>query len=299
MSLKGKLVFDTANLGDSDSMGAYLRSSDGTLITHTNVGGKDALDVNVANTVTVQATDLDIRDLTAASDSVRLGDGTNLTSVSAAGELQVRDDDANTALSAIQTSVQLLDDVIYTDNGAFTDGSSKGSLIFAVDNANAFQPLKVNASGELLVSAVIDAAGDYAEDSAHSSGDVGLYSLSVREDSLSSSTSASGDYQSFKTDALGRLYTISAGQSAAHGSVSVTTTATDIVGTDLANRRKILVQNASTRAVYLGKDNTVTSTTGIRLDPGAAIELEIAAGVNLHGITASNTADVRYFEIGQ
>lgn len=72
--MKDKLIFDTTNsttIADSDSVGAYVRSSDGTLITHTNVGGNDALDVNISNTsITVTATDLDIRDLDFASDSI-------------------------------------------------------------------------------------------------------------------------------------------------------------------------------------------------------------------------------------
>jgi len=92
--MKDQLIFDTTDAGtiaDSDSVGAYLRASDGTLLTHTDVGGKKALDVRVAEginvevdlsytddsvtahqggTWTIQATDLDIRDLSAAQDSV-------------------------------------------------------------------------------------------------------------------------------------------------------------------------------------------------------------------------------------
>lgn len=62
-----KLVFDTTDantIADSDSVGAYLRSSDGTLITHTTVGGKEALDVRIAEGINVEV------DLDAADDSV-------------------------------------------------------------------------------------------------------------------------------------------------------------------------------------------------------------------------------------
>ncbi len=45
-----------------------------------------------------------------------------------------------------------------------------------------------------------------AEDAAHASGDTGVYVLSVREDTPASSTSTTGDYQSFKTNSLGALY---------------------------------------------------------------------------------------------
>ena len=45
---KGKLIFDPADTGDSDNIGAYLRAgSDGDLISSTLIGGKECLDVNV------------------------------------------------------------------------------------------------------------------------------------------------------------------------------------------------------------------------------------------------------------
>ena len=95
--MKDQLIFDATSagtIGDSDSVGAFVRSSDGTLITHTTNGAKEGLDVNIINDnleVTqgtspwvVSATDLDIRDLSAAQDSVESwlhdGAGTALTS---------------------------------------------------------------------------------------------------------------------------------------------------------------------------------------------------------------------------
>lgn len=45
---KDQLIFDPTEVADSDSVGAYLRSSDGTLLTHTTIGPVEALDVNLA-----------------------------------------------------------------------------------------------------------------------------------------------------------------------------------------------------------------------------------------------------------
>jgi hypothetical protein len=45
---KDQLIFDPTEVADSDSVGAFVRSSDGTLITHTQNGAKEALDVNIA-----------------------------------------------------------------------------------------------------------------------------------------------------------------------------------------------------------------------------------------------------------
>ena len=72
--MKDQLVFDTSDavsIADSDSVGAYVRSDDGTLITHHTVGSDEGLDVYILNpSIEVTATDLDIRDLDSATDSV-------------------------------------------------------------------------------------------------------------------------------------------------------------------------------------------------------------------------------------
>ena len=53
-STKDRLIFDTSDAdGTSDNVGAYIRSADGTQITHTNSGGKDALDVYMVNEIAV------------------------------------------------------------------------------------------------------------------------------------------------------------------------------------------------------------------------------------------------------
>lgn len=85
--MKDHLIFDTTDsttIADSDSVGAYLRSADGTLLTHTDVGGKKALDVRVAEGINVEV------DLDAADDSVsswtKDGAGTAITSTLNSGK---------------------------------------------------------------------------------------------------------------------------------------------------------------------------------------------------------------------
>lgn len=289
---KNRIVFDTTNTADSDSIGSYLRSSDGTLLTHTNNGGKQSLDVNVSNTsIAVTATDLDIRDLSHAQDSVKIGDGTDLMTVTAAGEANV--------IESNLTSLRKLEDAAHVsgDSGIqmlVVRSDAGGSLVSADGD---YSPLQVDSSGRLRTATTITSVpSDKAEDAAHASGDTGTYTLSVRQDTPASSTSADGDYQSFKTDALGRMWMNNASASFAHNATSVASTATDLVATDLANRKRILIQNASTRKVFLG-NSTVTIANGIELSPGAALELDAAAAVDLYGITAAGTADVRIMEL--
>jgi hypothetical protein len=64
-------------------------------------------------TVTIDNANLDVRDLTHVSDSIRLGDGTTLTEVTANKELKVHDEDALVQLTAIAGFVNDLEG--YTD----------------------------------------------------------------------------------------------------------------------------------------------------------------------------------------
>lgn len=239
---KERLVFDTATPDETDNTGAYLRSSDGTLLTHTTDGSKERLDV---------------------SSGAEHDTGT-----------------------------------------AYTLGD-KGSLALAVDPSGDYAPLKVNADGELLVDVQVNSGADKAEDAAHVSGDIGSYVLSVREDVLATSTSASGDYQSFKTDSKGALWAhisdsvLPSGTSWKVTQNTVDTTAELIVATDLTARRKILIQNASAggKTLYIGDTNGVTAADGLRISAGGAAELELAAGVAIYAIGSAVGVDVRIAEI--
>lgn len=158
-----KLVFDATDadsIAASANVGAYLRSADGTLLTHTDVGGKKALDVRVAeginvevdlsaaddsvaswtndgagnpitsttgfldvyvqngagaaavniqdggNSITVDAVDLDIRDLTHVSDSVKVGDGTDFLAVNADGSINITDNGGSITVDGTVTALQ-------------------------------------------------------------------------------------------------------------------------------------------------------------------------------------------------
>lgn len=233
MISKNKLLLDVTNLADSDNVGAYLRDASGNLLTSTDVSGKRSLDVNVT---ALTATDIDIRDLTHVSDSIKIGDGTDFLAINA-------------------------------------DGSINANVDVSVSNGF-----------------------EKAEDAAHADGDIGAYMLSVRQNVPASSTSADGDYQSLKTDALGRMWVNNAPQSASFAAISVTSSATDLVATDLVNRKKIVIQNVSNREVFVGSANTVTASNGLKLPPGSSAEFEAGPSINFHAITASGTADVRIME---
>lgn len=240
---KDQLVLDTAALAESDNVGAYLRSSDGTLLTHTTVSGKQALDVNVANIVTVSATALDVRALAFATDKVDASGSTvelGATSLAALESITVQN---GAGVAAV--NIQDGGNSITVDATAF----DIRALAFATD--------KVDASGSIVA---LDAPTLAA---------------------LESITAVIGG-----------------GVTASFSAVLVDNTAggTDLVPTDLANRKKILIQNVSSKAIYVGNSG-VTTATGIKVAAGASAEFEAGPAINLFAITAAGAADVRIMEI--
>lgn len=78
----------------------------------------------------------------------------------------------------------------------------------AVDSNGDYKPLEVDANGNLLVAGTlsVDFSFDYAEDSAHTTGDIGAFTLAVRRDVRTSGVSADGDYASFNVNANGEMW---------------------------------------------------------------------------------------------
>lgn len=254
--MKDHLIFDTtdaASIADSDSVGAFVRASDGTLITKTTVGGKDGLDVNVINTsIAVTATDLDIRNLDYSQDNVAI------------------------------------------------KGATGNQLV-------------VNADGSLNVNADISVVNgsDKAEDSAHVSGDIGTYVLAVRQDTLASSTSADGDYASFKVDSVGALYVnVSSGNItvndaalantailSASNTLDVANTAETIKASALANRKYLWVYNNDNTKIFVGASG-VTAANGFPVSPGSYLELRAGPAVSPYFIgQTGKTPEIRTLEL--
>jgi len=90
--------------------------------------------------------------------------------------------------------------------------------------------LQLDSSGRLLVSVAV-AAGLYAEDTPHVSGDLGVEMLTRRADTPSSSAGADGDYATLNTDGDGYLYAIDKAYDAPTGANK------NLPVTDLAARR--------------------------------------------------------------
>ena len=255
---KDQLVLDTAALSESDNVGAYLRSADGTLLTHTDVGGKKSLDVNVANAVDLSAATLAaLESITATvSGTVEIG-ATSLAAlenITVSGTVEI----GATSLAALENITVSATALDIRALAFATDKVDVGGSVIALDSATlaALESITATVSGTV---------------------EIGATSLAALETITA---------------------VIGGGATAAFSAVSVDATVggVDLVPTDLASRKKILIQNVSSKAIYVGNSG-VTVATGIKVAAGASAEFDAGPAINLYAITASGAADVRIMEI--
>jgi len=94
------------------------------------------------------------------------------------------------------------------DKGQFILGVRHDADTSMVSHDGDYAPLQLDANGNLKVIADLDVDFDYvyAEDAPSADGNLGAYVLTVRQDVPASTTNLDGDFQSFKTDSVGRLW---------------------------------------------------------------------------------------------
>lgn len=277
-----KLVFDTtdaASIAASANVGAYLRSSDGTLLTHTDVGGKKALDVRIAEginvevdldagddsvaawlsdgagnavgstggaihisdaggSITVDATDLDIRNLSAAQDNVAISDGTDTLGVNADGSINITDNGGSLTVDASQLDI---DDLNATDDAvqAWTFDGTGNAIGSTAGALNAY----ITGSGPLTIN------------------DAALANTAIQADDE-----------------------------------DVTTTSAALLTTNLSNRKYIYLYNNGNKTVYIGGSGVAT-TDGFPVFPGSMLEMRAGAAVSIHAVSEAGTQDIRALQI--
>lgn len=312
-----KLVFDATDADTraaSSNVGAYLRASDGTLLTHTDVGGKKALDVRVAEginvevdldaaddsvaawlsdgagnaisstggalhisdaggSLTVDATDLDIRDLTHASDSVKVGDGTDFLAVNNDGSI-------NAVVSATNLDIR---DLAFATDKVDVSGSSV-SITGDVNVTQGTSPWVVSATD--LDIRDLSAAQDSVEAWAHDGTGNAITSTAGALDVNIASGSLTINDAALANTAIKAV------------AETVTGTAAQVVdGADeLASRKYLFLYNNGSKEVYVGESG-VTTASGFPLPPGSTMEARIGAAVDVYMISASGSQNVRTLQL--
>lgn len=276
---KYKIVYDPT-IANGDSIASYLIDAAGIALTSTLVGGAQSLDVNVTQSALPAG---------AATEATLALVATEATLASVLSELQLIDNVDGAPWSAGSTGIMGL--AVRAD----ADGPLTG-----VDDGD-FSPLQVDANGFLKVAATFNAAGDYAEDSAASSGDVGLFSLAVRRDAGGSQVGANGDYAEFQVGGTGELRTMAVDNTAVLQSqvtLALAGVAQKCPATPLANRKKIWVQNISDKPMFFGAATVTASgaTRGYEIDNGGSEMFDLGHSVDLWGVCGTNAKNLVVLE---
>lgn len=261
-----RLLFDPADPSSGPNVGSYLRAgTDGDLLSSTNIGGKEALDVNVVEGINVEV------DLSSLDDSVAIADASgNYLAINLDGSI-------NASVSATDFDIRDLTHV--TDSIKVGDGTDF---------------LAINADGSINANSVI--TGTSADDDIDTGNPIKVGSRAYDAVSGLLAVSDSGDRADLLSDLYRRIFINDAPNiSVASAAVSVASTATSL-GTPIDGRMRALVQNNSDKPIYVGPAG-VTTSTGLKVDKGATLALEIGQGVALFAVTASGTADTRVFQL--
>lgn len=211
------------------------------------------------------------------------------------GELYVHDqdalvqlNDANDSLDAIEASVAGID--------------SNVSLIYAEQLDQGITLDSILADTATIDSQTLSIANTLtalskAEDAVHSTGDTGIQALAVRKDAQGSNAGTDGDYTSLQTWSEGSLKVVNvANSSVSSVAVSVDTTVGGVaLGTPLANRKKVIIENLGGQAIYVGPSG-VTAASGLRLSANSVLELDVGPACALFAITSAASSDVRIFQ---
>lgn len=250
-------ISDGADSLDINADGSINITDNGSSLTIDDGGSS----ITVDGSVTVSATDLDIRDLTHVSDSVSIGDGTDLLGVYNVGD----------AISA-----------------------ATGLVMFAEDQSGNADTLLLDANQKLLVNAEVN--GNVADDAADSGNPLKVGSRAV--DGLLAAISASNDRADLLSDMYRRIWVNNAPNIGVnYEDADVTNTAGELVSTPLAGRTRILIQNLGDKDIFVGNDASITTANGIRVAKNVMLELPFGEDLNVFAIAESGTQDVRIMEL--
>jgi uncharacterized protein CbrC (UPF0167 family) len=164
----------------------------------------------------------------------------------------------------VTSSSSVIEDAVGTNGST---GPTKVMSIGGTESGGAVRELLVDADGHLQADVTTcgtitpgTAATNLgkAEDAAHTTGDVGVMSLAVRNDALAALATTDGDYSALQVNASGALYSVLAAGSAAIGTLAANS-GVDIGDVDVTTCGTI---TPGTAATNLGKAEDAAHTTG-------------------------------------
>jgi hypothetical protein len=344
MISKDRLVFDVANLSESDNIGAFVRSATGEVIDSQTIAATEwlqvasalhdgsgnalsstggALDVNITNGLSVDLDGVYDGATNLNPDNVGMIAHVRAASPGDAQQTFRSTGGAASADDVVAADVQGLDvnafgmvfdgttwDRLRGTAGAVHVSDAGGSLTvdatdldirdldFATDSIDV-SGSSVSISGDVNVTqgtspwVVGDGGGSLTVDAV----DLDIRDLAFATDSV---TAHQGGSWTVTADAGAGTFTVSdaalANTAIANAASNTTTTASAIPASALANRKYVFIQNLGNRSIFLG-GASVTTANGLRLSPGSVLEARIGAAVSVYRVTDSGTQDTRILEL--
>lgn len=239
--------------------------------------------------------------------------------VNAVGELYVTDEGSEALLTTINTNIGDIEALLTTID------ADTGSILTEIQSiTHAEDAVHVSGDAGVMPLAVrndantaLAADGDYIPFSTNATGDlfvtlggetvtVTATDLDIRDLSHTTDSVALGDGTDLlDINADGSINVVANDAALANTALATTATTvdntvggTDLLTTDLANRKYLFVYHNGNKTVYLGNSG-VTTATGFPLPPRSMIELRAGAAINIHAISpdATPTQDMRMLEL--
>lgn len=253
-----KLDYDPADVANSQEVGAFVKSGDdGTAIGHVS----DALKTSITNaSIAVTATDLDIRNLTFATDTLDVSGSTVELGATTLAALE--------SITVVATNLDIRDLVFATDK-VDTSGSTVelGATTLAALESITVVATDLDIRNLTFATDTLDVSG--------STVDLGATSLAA----LENITVTMEPNDTVKSDAL-----------------TIGTSAVELkCGTPIANRRSLLIQNESDVSIYVG-GSAVTTATGVEIPKKGNYQVDTSAAT--YAIAGAAGKAIRILEIG-
>lgn len=223
------------------------------------------------------------------------------------GELYVFDTTTHTSLASILSEIQ---SITYAEDSASASADPGVFLLGVRNDANAvvtsadgdYSQLSVDSAGRLKTVSSSVSNFEYAEDSVHTSGHIGAFTLAVRSDANGSLVSASGDYAAMLTNEVGdikvndRMNGTSLQQRV---TLALANVAQPLPAVALAGRKHVVMQNISDKDIYLGSATVAATgaTTGLLVPKSGFWEGDIGPANVVYGVCATAAKDVVVWEI--
>lgn len=272
---KDKLIYDSSTPSDGDSVAAFLRTGGGAL-TSTNVGGKEGLDVNILNGITIDADGVYHAVNNANPDNIGVighvraaspGDAQQTLRLTGGSPGADDLDPANIHALDVSSFLHGWDGSAW-DRVGITDGALNVTALGNVgdDDADAGNPVKV---GSRAVSGALTAL------------------------------SATNDRADLLSDLYRRVWVNTApnvGGSNAAVTVDETVGGVALFASPLAGRRFVEIQNLGNKAIFVGF-GTVTTANGTRIAAGATMHQELGPDLDLKAISESGSVNCRVLQL--